>query len=566
VYPDPASRSQPEGVHGPSEVVGEGAFVWTDAGWKGRTLEELVVYELHVGTFSDAGTFTGAAERLHELAELGVNAIEVMPIANFPGSRNWGYDGVNLFAPATAYGGVDGFKALVDAAHGHGLAVILDVVYNHLGPEGNYIPAVTSGRFFTHRHRTPWGDGINFDGPGSGAVRDLFVQNALHWMAEYHVDGLRLDATHAIVDDSKVHILAEIAERVRELPGRRRLLIAEDERNERLLVVPRDEGGFGLDAVWADDLHHQLRRAVAGDAEGYFAHYSGTMPDIATTLRQGWWRTGSPSADAEAGFEGSSPESIEPKRFVHCIQNHDQVGNRAMGERLNHQIPASVYRAVSTLLLTAPYTPMLWMGQEWAASTPFLYFTEHPEELGRRVTAGRREEFKRFSAFRDPELRQRIPDPQDPTTFQASKLKWEEREQEGHAGMFALYRTLLHLRREREAFQQADRDAFSVDDVGEAALVMRRGTGAADPILIVVNLAGEIRLDLRALEVTRRPESAPWSLLLATEERRFGGDGGWGRVEPEGTLHLMGPGAVLLEPNSTRHPERSEGSAPARAD
>lgn len=548
-YPDPASRSQPDGVHGPSEVVDPRAFAWTDGAWTGLRMDRLVVYELHVGTFTEGGTFDAAIERLPELAELGVTAIEVMPIANFPGTRNWGYDGVNLFAPATAYGGPEGFRRLVDAAHGLGLGVVLDVVYNHLGPEGNYLPAITSGAFLTDRHRTPWGQAVNFDGPDSAPVRELVVSNALHWAHEYHVDGLRLDATHAIVDDSPVHILAEIAAALHALP-RPRLAIAEDERNEIGVVLPRDRGGFGLDGVWADDVHHQIRRLTAGDQEGYFAAYAGTAEAVAETLRRGWWR---PAPD-DAGPEAAAPPTemeVPPYRFVHCIQNHDQVGNRAMGERLNHQVGHDVYRAVSALLLASPYTPLLWMGQEWAASTPFLYFTDHPDELGRLVTEGRREEFRGFSAFRDPEQRERIPDPQSPETFTRSRLRWDERAAPPHAGVLALYRQLLALRSAEPALRSGRRDGFSVAALGEGALVMRREPEREDAsrFLLVVNLKGEIRRELDAAPITAHPGGARWCFELATEEARFGGSGDWGRLEPEGLVHLQRPGAVLLRAN-----------------
>jgi maltooligosyltrehalose trehalohydrolase len=299
-YPDPASRSQPDGVHGPSEVIDPDAYRWNDEGWSGRPLEEMVIYEVHVGTFTPEGTFDSAIPRLRELAELGVTAIEVMPIANFPGCRNWGYDGVNLYAPATAYGGAEGFKRLVDAAHAAGLAVILDVVYNHLGPEGNYLPGITRGRFFTERHKTPWGDAVNYDGPESGPVREFVLGNALHWVYEYHVDGLRLDATHAILDDSPKHLLRELAELVHQAGPQPRVVIAEDERNERRVLLPTEEGGYGLDAVWADDLHHQLRRLAAGDSEGYFASYTGTVSDVVKTLRNGWFYEGQLSPHSSA--------------------------------------------------------------------------------------------------------------------------------------------------------------------------------------------------------------------------------------------------------------------------
>jgi maltooligosyltrehalose trehalohydrolase len=367
-YPDPASRFQPEGVHGPSEVVDTGAFEWTDGEWRGLDAGDRVIYELHVGTFTGAGTFDAAIDRLDDLARLGVTAIEIMPVAEFAGARNWGYDGVDLFAPEAAYGGPAGLQRLVDAAHRRGLGVILDVVYNHLGPEGNYLPALTGSRFFTDRHHTPWGDAIDYDGPDSGPVRDFVLENALYWAHEYHIDGLRLDATHAIVDDSPVHLLEEIASRLHALEPRR-VVIAEDDRRDRRLVLPRERGGYGLDAAWADDLHHQLRRLTAGDHEGYFARYGGTVPEVVETLRRGW---------SYADGAGELP----PGAFVVCIQNHDQVGNRALGERLHHQVPLPVYRALTALLLVSPYTPLLWMGQEWAASTPFHYFTDHLEPLG----------------------------------------------------------------------------------------------------------------------------------------------------------------------------------------
>jgi maltooligosyltrehalose trehalohydrolase len=537
-YPDPASRSQPDGVHEPSEVVDPGAFYWTASDWRGRALDDLVIYEMHVGTFTRDGTFQGAAERLHHLVELGVTAIEVMPVADFPGSRNWGYDGVNLFAPAAVYGGVEGFKQLVDTAHRLGLAVILDVVYNHLGPEGNYLPAMTGGLFFTDRHHTPWGDAVNLDGPGCEAVRDFIVQNALFWCTEYRVDGLRLDATHAIYDDSEVHILAELSVAVHSLPGPRRWLIAEDERNEVRLIRSREQGGFGLDAIWADDLHHQLRRATAGDRHGYFAAYSGTVPHIVETLHTGWWapEAHEPTAD------------FQPSRFVHCIQNHDQVGNRATGERLNHQIPLEVYRAASALLLLSPYLPLIWMGQEWAASSPFLYFTDHPEELGRLVTEGRREEFREFPAYRDPDRRSAIPDPQADATFERSKLRWDERAEPPHAGVLALYRVLLDLRRNHPALRRTDRAAFAVEELGAGALALRR-LGDRDLLALVV-LRGEIRLELGSRNVTAPPDGAAWRHLLSTEEVRFGGDGGWGTLETDGTAHIIRPGAVVLEASS----------------
>jgi maltooligosyltrehalose trehalohydrolase len=541
-YPDPASRRQPEGVHGPSQIVDPRAYSWSDDGWSGLDPERLVIYELHVGTFTPEGTFRAAIEKLDHVMELGVTAVEVMPIANFPGERNWGYDGVQLFAPATAYGTADDFRAFVDAAHARGLGVILDVVYNHLGPEGNYIPAITGGRFFTDRHKTPWGDAVNFDGSNSGPVRDFVLHNALYWAHEYHVDGLRLDATHAIVDDSEVHILQEIARAMHALSPAR-VVIAEDERNERRLVTPESDGGYGLDAVWADDLHHQLRRLTAGDSEGYFAPYEGTLDAVAETLRKGWSDEGGLTPGGER--RGTPAADLRPAAFVHCIQNHDQVGNRALGERLNHEIPPAVYRALSALLLLGPYTPLLWMGQEWAASSPFQYFTDHPAELGRLVTAGRREEFKHFSAFQDPGRRDLIPDPQAVETFERSRLVWGERGDPRHSGVLRLYRELLRLRASVPALRSSTRQTFRVGTIGEKALWLRRNA-TNDDWLLVVALSGGLRADLEAEAGTRSPEGTAWQPSVWTEERRFGGDGGVGEISAGGELLLESAGAVLL--------------------
>ena len=520
-YPDPASRSQPQGVHGPSEVIDPEAFRWTDGTWPGVALPDLVIYELHVGTFSPGGTFDSAIERLDAVVQLGATAIEVMPIAEFAGTRNWGYDGVGLFAPASVYGGPEAFKRLVDAAHRHGLAVILDVVYNHLGPEGNYLGAVTAGRFFTDRHHTPWGEAINYDGGDSGPVRDFVIQNARYWAHEYRVDGLRLDATHAIVDESPVHILRELADTLHTLE-RPRLVIAEDERDEPRLILPASAGGYGLDAVWADDLHHQLRRLTAGDHEGYFGRYRGTVEEIVTTLRDGWFREASAASDATHG-QSAQARRLPPGAFIHCIQNHDQVGNRPMGERLNQDIPLALYRALSALLLLSPYTPLLWMGQEWAASTPFQFFTDFPEELGRLVTEGRRNEFKAFAAFASPASRERIPDPQAKDTFVRSKLRWEERSEPPHRGMLALYGELLAMRRSHPALRSQDRKRFTVTALGDHALALRRSSPDGEAILVVVNFGGELRFRAEDRPGTSPPSGRHWQLHLTTEAERFGG-------------------------------------------
>jgi maltooligosyltrehalose trehalohydrolase len=546
-FPDPASRSQPEGVHGPSEVVDPGPFRWTDAGWKGVPLEEMVIYELHVGTATPAGTFDALTGRLDSLADLGVTAIELMPVADFPGGRNWGYDGVFPWAPARAYGGPEGLRRLVDAAHRHGLAVVLDVVYNHLGPEGNHLHAVTGGRFFTDRHRTPWGDAVNYDGEGCEAVRGYVIANALHWVREYHVDGLRLDATHAILDDGDPHLLRELADHLRDaVPvDRHVLLFAEDERNERRVVTLIEEGGYGIDAVWADDFHHQVRSLTAGDQEAYFADYSGTVEDLAVTLRKGWFYEGQHS-DVHGAPRGTPAEGIPPPRFVHAIQNHDQVGNRAFGGRLGQDVPLPLYRAASAVLLLSPYTPLLWMGQEWHASSPFLYFTDHPEELGRQVTEGRRQEFSRFAAFSDPETREGIPDPQAEETFRRSKLSWEERNAQPHAGVLALYRELLKLRRLHPALAERGRASFAVACVAPGVLALRRTGGKDAAVLLVASFEGAAQVDLARTFETRSPGGKPWKVWLWSEEVRFAGEGGRVELTKKGILEIPGPGAVVL--------------------
>lgn len=459
--PDPASRYQPDGVHGPSQVVDPARYEWQDGGWKGLPQRDLAFYELHVGTFTEAGTFRGVMEQLPYLKRLGVTAVEIMPVGDFPGRWNWGYDPAAFFAPSRAYGSPDDLRALVDAAHQHGLAIFLDVIYNHFGPDGSY--AAIFGKFFTHKHSSPWGDGINLDDDHSEGVRHFFIDNALHWLTEYHFDGLRLDATHALQDDSETHFLAELSEAVEALEGRKRYLIAEDERNLATLIRPRSAGGFSLDAVWADDFHHQIRNVTAGDADGYFADFAGTTAaDLAKTLRQGWYYAGQRSV-FQGKPRGTDPAGISREHFVFCIQNHDQVGNRAMGDRLHHGIPLHLYRAVSALLLFAPELPLLFMGQEWAARSPFQFFTDHNEELGRLVSEGRKKEFGGFTGFKGE-----VPDPQDPATFERSKLKWSELQEPAHAGIANLYRDLLRLRRALDG-------ELEIETHGEHSLTLRRG-------------------------------------------------------------------------------------------
>lgn len=448
--PDPRTRLQPQGVHGPSVVEAEDGFTWHDAGWRTPPLEGAVCYELHLGTFSERGTCEGAIAHLDALAELGVTALSLMPVATFAGERGWGYDGVDLYAPYLPYGGSDGLRRLVDAAHQRGLAVILDCVYNHLGPEGNYLPRF--GPYFSDRHQTPWGAGLNFDGPGAGGVRDFCIDNAVSWLRDWHLDGLRLDAVHAIVDDSPTHVLAEMRQRVDRDVSPDRWLIAEcDHLDPRL-------AGWGMTAQWSDDVHHALHALLTGERGGYYAGFGG-VPPLVQALTAGYVR------------EPRAPLSGVPdgRRLVAFTQNHDQVGNRAAGDRLCHLVSPGRARMAAAWILLGRFVPMLFMGEEWAASTPFPFFSDHQDpEIARATTEGRRHEFADFG-WRPED----VPDPQAESTFLSARLDWSERDSGEHAGMLAFYRSLLALRRERL------RAASEADDVstrqGEGWLAVSHG-------------------------------------------------------------------------------------------
>jgi maltooligosyltrehalose trehalohydrolase len=515
LVPDIASRFQPQGVHGPSQVVDGRSFLWTDSGWKPPALHELVIYELHVGTFTQEGTFNGVPARFDHLKGIGVNAIELMPIADFPGDRNWGYDGVSIYAPSRAYGTPDDLRTLVNAAHRAGLAVLLDVVYNHLGPDGNYM-GVYSDHYFNAAHHTPWGAAFNLDGPDAAPIRNHFAENPLYWVKEFHIDGFRLDATHAIPDDSPKHLIQQIAEQTQGLGS---LVICEDPRNERKLILPRDSGGYGCDAVWADDFHHVVRVQMTHENEGYLGYFQGTMEELVKTMRQGWLFTGELQKDGIP--RGTPGEDIEPVHFVHCISNHDQVGNRAYGDRLNQLISPAAYRAASALLLASPYTPMLFMGQEWASSSPFLYFTDHHDELGKGVTEGRRKEFADFSDFQDPAKRALIPDPQAMTTFTLSKLDWAQLEREPHRETLTLYRDFLRFRRANLTDRRRGR--WQVEQVSPTAIAIRyRRQGAGDLLIVAQLEANESILELEN-EHLRAPKGRRWEFVISTNEPAYGG-------------------------------------------
>jgi malto-oligosyltrehalose trehalohydrolase len=446
--PDPASRYQPDGVHAASEVIDPGAYRWTDTGWPGRPWEEMVIYELHVGAFSADGTFASAIDHLDELAELGVTAVELMPVAAFPGERNWGYDGVQLFAPAASYGRPEDLKALVEACHARGLAVLLDVVYNHFGPEGNYLHVIARD-FFTERHHTPWGAAINYDGPTSPPVRDFMRHNALYWLEEFHFDGLRLDAVHAIVDDSEPDIISEIATAVRErFAGRHIHLILENDHNEaRRLARRRDGRPVGHSAQWNDDVHHALHVLATGQTGGYYSDYADRpIAHLGRALASGFAYQGEPSPYRDGQPRGEPSNELPPTAFVSFLQNHDQVGNTPFGERITDRAPEALRHAAVAIVLLSPQVPLLFMGEEWGTTRPFLFFCDFAPQLAEAVRQGRRREFGQFPEFAEAAVQDRLPDPTAETSLAASRLDRAERERQPHARWLERYRRLLALR------------------------------------------------------------------------------------------------------------------------
>jgi maltooligosyltrehalose trehalohydrolase len=527
--PDPASRCNPDDVHAPSMVVDPLAFQWRDDAWRGRAWEEAVLYELHIGTFTPEGTFAAAIARLDDLAELGVTAIELMPVADFPGRRNWGYDGVLPFAPDASYGAPEDLKRLVQAAHERGLMVLLDVVYNHFGPEGNYLH-LYAPQFFNPAHTTPWGAAINFDGEHAPTVREFFVHNALYWIEEYRFDGLRLDAVHAIADRSPRHIVAEIAAAVRAGPGRERQvhLVLENDANEaRHLARERAGAPRVATAQWNDDLHHAAHVLATGEADGYYADYAERpLWQLGRCLAEGFAYQGDVSPYRSGRRRGEPSATLPATAFVSFLQTHDQIGNRAFGERIGALAPRAVVDALLACILLAPAPPLLFMGEEFDASSPFLFFCDFGPDLAAAVAAGRREEFKRFARFRDPAARAAIPDPNDPRTFERSKLAWGERAIARHAARLALCRELLALRRTHIVPRLAGlRSGGAFDCPGATCLAVRWTLGDGARLHLAANL-GERPTALHAppgellySNAEARPDglAAPWSVRFGLE-------------------------------------------------
>ncbi|HYH87249.1 MAG TPA: malto-oligosyltrehalose trehalohydrolase [Pyrinomonadaceae bacterium] len=518
--PDPVSRFQPAGVHGPSRVVNPEEFVWTDEGWKGIPLGDYIVYELHTGTFTPEGTFESVISKLAHLKRLGVTAIELMPVAEFPGGRNWGYDGAHLYAPQSTYGGPDGLKKLIDACHAQGLAFVLDVVYNHLGPEGNYLGEYMP--VFSTTYRTPWGDALNFDGEDSGGVRRHFIGNALYWLTEYHVDALRLDAVHRIVDTSPRHLLEELACEFRaraDALGRLAYTIAESDLNDVRVIRPSREGGWGVDAQWSDDFHHSLHALLTKTERGYFSDF-GRVEDLAKAIREGFVYDGRHSAFRKRRHGTSSVER-PGEQFVVCIQNHDQIANGYWGDRLARLVSLEQQKVAAALLLCgAPNVPMLFMGEEWGERAPFLYFTSHTDaELGRAVRRGRMEEYDAFVRA-EGETESTLggfADPQAENTFARSKLDWSLLDESPHAEVLSFYRDLIAIRKRYACLSNCDKTRARVRfDETRRWLTIERGAHDAARALIVCNFDK----NTQAVPLA----DGAWRLALWSGDARYGGD------------------------------------------
>jgi maltooligosyltrehalose trehalohydrolase len=504
--PDPRSRRQPHGVHRPSRVDDPCGYAWHDQGWGGRDLVGGLVYELHVGTFTPEGTLDAVAGRLDHLVGLGVSHVELMPVNAFGGRHGWGYDGVALYAVHEPYGGPDGLRRLVDACHRRGLAVVLDVVYNHLGPSGNYLSHF--GPYFTDRHTTPWGQAINLDDDGCPVVRRFVVDNALMWLRDFHVDGLRIDAVHALADDSPEHLLAQLSREVEALSaelGRPLSLIAESDENDPRTVLPRDVGGLGMTAQWSDDFHHALHGMLTGERQGYYVDF-GSLPTVAKTLTEVFLHDGSWSTFRGRPHGGRvDPARVPGWRYLGYLQDHDQVGNRATGDRISASVSSGLLRVGAALVLTSPFTPMLFMGEEWAASTPWQFFSDHEEpELAEAIRDGRRAEFADHGWAADD-----VPDPQDPATFERSVLEWAEPAAEPHASMLAWYRSLVRLRADHPDLRDArlDRVRVAYDEAGRWPVVTR----------------GSLRVACNLADVPQRVplDAAPAEVLLASGSARL---------------------------------------------
>jgi maltooligosyltrehalose trehalohydrolase len=556
LYPDPASRFQPRGPHGPSEVVSPGGFEWNDSEWPGVGRQGQVIYEMHVGTFTREGTWEAAARELEELARFGVTVIEVMPIADFPGEFGWGYDGVNLFAPTRLYGSPDDLRRFIARAHSTGLGVILDVVYNHLGPDGNYLGQFSED-YFTNRHVTEWGDALNFDGPGSSSVREFFISNAGYWIDEFHFDGLRLDATQSIFDDSEPHILLEISRRAREYArGRDIIIVAENEPQHARLARPAERGGYGIDALWNDDFHHSAIVALTGRKEAYYSDHLGSPQEFISAAKWGYLFQGQ-RYSWQKQRRGTPALDLDPAAFVNFIENHDQVANSGSGKRAHLLTSPGRYRAMTALTLLAPGTPMLFQGQEFAASSPFLYFADHNEELAAKVRRGRAEFLEQFPSLATDDAKRGLADPAARSTFELCKLDLSERA--AHKEAYDLHRDLIKLRRAEPAIRAQRKGAVDGAVLGDEAFALRffSESDEDEERLLVVNLGRDLKLEHAPEPLLAPPEGKRWALAWSSEDPRYGGAGALD-LEVEDGWFIPGHAAAVLKPAEEEKEDKDE--------
>lgn len=545
-FPDPASRFQPQGPHGPSQIVNPSAFAWTDDAWRGVTREGQVLYEMHIGTFTREGTWAAAMAELPQLADLGVTLLEVMPIAEFPGRFGWGYDGVNLFAPTRLYGAPDDFRRFVDRAHACGLGVILDVVYNHLGPDGNYLKEFAP-QYFSAKYTTDWGEPPNFDGDESQAVRELFVSNAAYWIDEFHCDGLRLDATQNIYDASKEHLLAELTRRARAAAkGRGIYIVGENETQHAQLIRPREHGGYGLDALWNDDFHHSAIVAMTGRNEAYYTDYQGSSQEFISSSKWGFLFQGQRYKWQKAR-RGTPCFDLAPTNFVHFLQNHDQIANSLWGRRAHTITSAAKLRALTALLLLGPNTPMLFQGQEFAASSPFVYFADHQPDLAVLVAKGRGEFLAQFPSIASEDIAALIPNPEREETFLRCKLDFADRDK--NAEVLLLHRDLLRLRKEDPLLRHAQRGTYDGAVLSASAFVLRFFGRDQNDRLLLVNLGAHLHLDPAPEPLLAPPLGCVWETTWTSEDPRYGG-GGTPAIDSDDNWNLPAEFAALLTPIS----------------
>lgn len=556
-FPDPASRFQPEGPHGPSQIIDPGKFNWTDQGWGGVRRHGQVIYEMHIGTLTKEGTWRSAQEQLPELARLGVTVLEVMPVADFPGRFGWGYDGVDLFAPTRLYGSPDDFRAFVNQAHALGLGVILDVVYNHIGPDGNYLKEF-SEHYFTDRYQNEWGEALNFDGENSTPVREFFCSNAAYWIDEFHLDGLRLDATQQVFDSSPNHILKNITQSVRKAGGHRATyVVAENEPQHAVLARPMEQGGYGLDAMWNDDFHHAARVALTGRNEAYYSDYRGVPQEIISALKYGFLFQGQWFA-WQKKRRGVPANGLAREQFINFLQNHDQIANSLHGLRLHRLTTPGKLRAMTAVLLLGPATPMLFQGQEFAASAPLLFFADHHPELARVVAKGRREFLSQFPTIACPESAECLNDPAAVETFEQCKLDISERLT--HAPLYEMHRDLLKLRREDPVFAQSSTHDIDGAVLAQEAFAVRFFGQAGEERLLLVNLGRDLRLSPIPEPLLAPPENCAWEMQWSSENPRYGG-GGTPPVESGPSWLLSGHAALVLRNVPKRSAEATPGTS-----